>query len=62
LIQLQTKKTIKSTTLLYRLDKLNKVNFHEYVDCVNNVVAIIKTSNGNIFGGFSTSKIEKGYK
>lgn len=62
LIQQKTKKNIKSTSIIYRLDFLNKVTFHNYIDGKENIVVIVKTSKGSIFGGFSTAKVQKGYK
>lgn len=44
----------KSFVLLYRgtRDGFKGINFHEHADGVNNTLTIVKSKQGNVFGGF----------
>jgi hypothetical protein len=43
-----------SSKLLCRLDPLNKINFHKYLDRHPNILAIAELRNGLIVAGFSS--------
>jgi len=60
LIQSKINKKVQKTRLLYKYDLKNSNNFHNYTDGYDNFLLIVKTTK-NIFGVFSTSRIEKGY-
>lgn len=38
---------------MYYFDPLNKVNFHRYVDKIDNLLVIVKTTKGAILAGYS---------
>ena len=41
------------TKILYKFDRVNKINFHTYVDGHRNIVLIIKAFNGSHIAAFS---------
>ena len=49
-------KTIRKVELLYRasVDGFESANFHKKCDNIANTVSIVRSSNGNVFGGFTT--------
>jgi hypothetical protein len=53
MIELNNKQRILKTKLLYKYDKINKVNFHQYVDNHPNIILLIRTASGRLVGGFS---------
>ena len=55
-IEKQLKKNVISYDLLYKASKDGdkSENFHSKCDNINNTLVIIKTTNSNIFGGFTT--------
>lgn len=44
---------IKKTKLVYFFDPLNKVNFHKYIDKLDNLLVIVKTAKGAILAGYT---------
>ena len=48
---------VMATKLLYRLDVLNKTNFHHYIDGKYNILIVIKLINGSLIGGFCHTPI-----
>jgi hypothetical protein len=48
------KKKPTSSKLLCRLDPLNKINFHKYLDRHPNILALAQLRNGLIVAGFSS--------
>lgn len=56
-------KPIKETKLIYKasVDGFEAVRYHENCDGIPNIVTIIKSSNGNVFGGFASSAMKVGY-
>lgn len=51
------KSRIFRTNLLYKLDPLNKNNFHQYIDNKDNLFVLVKLVNGSIVAAFSQNKI-----
>ena len=45
--------------LVYKYDPLNPVNFHNYFDRVENLIVLVKISNGTIIGGFSVYPVDQ---
>jgi len=60
LVQSHTGRSIRKSHLLYKLDLLNKTNFHNYVDGHECILLIIKSLKGNIIGGYSESPFKFG--
>ena len=54
-IENHVRQTIRKTSLLYRMDSLNKNNIHRYVDNHPNLMLLLKLENGWICGGYSES-------
>ena len=52
-IEKENQKYFQRTKLLYRFDKLNKVNFHNYVDGHPHVILLVKTENNKVIGGYT---------
>lgn len=44
---------IKKTKLIYRLDPLNRVNFHKYIDNHMHIVLVAKTIYGRVIAAYS---------
>ena len=55
-----TKCRCKGTKLIYRLDSQNTSNFHLYIDKKENLLVVVKLSNGSIVGGFTNTTLETG--
>jgi hypothetical protein len=53
-----TKSTPSESKLIYKYDPLNSVNFHKYLDQVENLIFFVKIRNGTIIGGFTVYPIE----
>lgn len=53
MVQEYTKKDVINSKLLFKFDKINKSNFHHYIDNHPNVIVIIKTITGYFLAGFS---------
>lgn len=59
-------KQVAKLQLLYRAsdDGYEAKNFHQKCDDIPNTVTLVRSSNGNVFGGFTTQKWDShsGYK
>ena len=60
-LQIELKKTILKTRLLYRFDRINKVNIHEYFDGLKNIIVIVKTKSGQHIAAFSEDPFLKNH-
>jgi len=47
----------KSTKVIYRTDPQNTSNFHTYIDKKDNLLVVVKISNGTIIGGFTNTTL-----
>ena len=56
-MQAYTNMKILKTKIIYEFDSLNKANFHNYIDQVEDIMVIIKTSSGYLLGCYSNSPI-----
>ena len=54
-----SKKTIARTKLLFQHDDRNLLNFHEYVDGVDNYVVLTKLENDNLIAAYSQNKLDQ---
>ena len=45
--------------MIYRYDKLNKINFHQYIDNISNILLILKTVDGLFIAGYSEGPFHK---
>ena len=54
-----TNSVLAETKLIYRYDPRNSVNFHQFIDGVENLFVVIKLINGYVVGGYSCFPIEK---
>ena len=48
-------KTIQKTKLVYKYDPHTQESIHKYIDNIENIVLLVKTKNGYIFGGWTES-------
>ena len=46
--------------MLYKYDPINTINFHQYFDGKENIVLVVKTSNGQFIAGFSEDSFKEG--
>ena len=57
-VQAIKQRPVSETVLLYRTDSLNGTSFHKYIDRVPDIVLIVKTRAGIVFGAYSESPLE----
>ena len=45
------------TNLVYKIDPLNKNNFHQYIDNKENILALVRLVNGYIVAAYTQGKV-----
>ena len=52
-------KKIVRTRLIYKLDAINLINFHKYIDDIPNLIIIIKVTEGVYVAGYTNMPFRK---